>query len=81
MSRSAASAGCKLNRTKAKAASAFMLFPAIVSAMRGHRRDRNGLVLAVLAHFPDVMLRIELEAEFRDEIELRLEEIDVMFLV
>ena len=56
-------------------------FPAIELAMRGHGHDRNELVLAVLAHLPDMVLRVELEAEFRDEIELRLEEIDVMFLV
>ena len=35
----------------------------------------------VLAHFADLMLGIELDAQLGDEVELRLEEVDVVPLV
>jgi hypothetical protein len=38
-------------------------------------------VFAVLAHLADMMLRVELEAELGDKIELGFEEIDVVLLV
>src|ERR1017187_3238540 len=49
----------------------------------GARRGRKTSALSVfaLAHLADMMLRVELKAEPADEIELRFEEIDVVFLV
>jgi hypothetical protein len=41
----------------------------------------SALSVFALAHLADIMLRVELKAEPADEIELRFEEIDVVFLV
>lgn len=38
-------------------------------------------VRVIVVDFTDVVLRVELETEFGDEIELRFEIIDVLFLV
>ena len=45
----------------------------------GH--DEETLILIALAHLADVVLRVELNAELVDEIDLRLEEVDVVLLV
>jgi hypothetical protein len=41
----------------------------------------SALSVFALAHLADMMLRVELKAEPADEIELRFEEIDVVFLI
>src|SRR5260370_36017968 len=41
----------------------------------------SALSVVALAHLADMILRVELKAELVDEIELRFEEIDVVFLV
>src|SRR6202158_3122153 len=48
------------------------------AARRG--RKTSALSVFALAHLADMMLRVELKAEPADEIELRFEEIDVVFL-
>src|SRR4051812_19855768 len=58
-----------------------------ILAARGHRGARRcptlrgDAALLLLVQLPDVVLRVELHAELRDEVELRLEEIDVVLLV
>ena len=49
------------------------------AAHRG--RKTSALSVFALAHLADMMLRVELKPEPADEIELRFEEIDVVFLV
>src|ERR1700675_1890383 len=49
------------------------------AARRG--RKTSALSVFALARLADMMLRVELKAEPADEIELRFEEIDVVFLV
>ena len=49
------------------------------AARRG--RKTSALSVVALAHLADMILRVELKAEPADEIELRFEEIDVVFLV
>src|SRR6201995_4593341 len=44
--------------------------------LAGH--DEETLILIALAHLADVVLRVELNAELVDEIDLRLEEVDVV---
>jgi hypothetical protein len=49
------------------------------AARRG--RKTSALSVVTLAYLADMILRIELKTELADEIELRFEEIDVVFLV
>ena len=49
------------------------------SARRG--RKTSALSVFTLAHLANMILSVELKAELADEIELRFEEIDVVFLV
>ncbi len=49
------------------------------AARRG--RKTSALSVVALVHLSDMILRVELKAELVDEIELRFEEIDVVFLV
>ena len=48
--------------------------------VRGRAEDIPKLVFALLAHFADVVLRVQLETELGDEIELGLEKVDMVFL-
>src|ERR1700730_16390012 len=59
------------------------IFAEWTHAHEAARRGRKTSALSVfaLAHLADMMLRVELKAEPADEIELRFEEIDVVFLV
>src|ERR1700720_624990 len=59
------------------------IFAEWTHAHEAARRGRKTSALSVfaLAHLADMMLRVELKPEPADEIELRFEEIDVVFLV
>jgi len=59
------------------------IFEEWTHAHEASRRGRKTSALSVvtLAHLADTILRVELKAELADEIELRFEEIDVVFLV